>query len=485
MENEQFCFPFSPSYYDGLHDGSLETSYSLQTGDPFSPNTMQGGIFACSDMERLFQTERELVNIDSIYQDTSETRLEGVVETELGCELNQDEEEQVGVLTDGNSPLKIIQEDQLMEDSSLTDLLLMGAEAVEDQNWLLASTIIAKLNNLLLDRENGDNSFHKLAMFFTQGLHYRTTNTTEMHHKLLSRQINTTAAFQMLQELSPCVKFAHFTANQAILEASQGEGEVHVIDFDIMEGMQWPPLMVDLAMRKDASFKVTAIVVDQENAAIVHQTGRRLKEFADLINLPFTLDQMVMEKEEDFARIKVGRTLIANCMMHRLQMQTRSFSTVNTFLAGVSRLSPKIVVLVEEELYNFARISSMSFVEFFCEALRHYAAFSDSLAISSSCGGYKSELRLIEKEFLGIRILDSLRQFPYEEERMLWGNGFGYLKGFKPIPISFCNISQAKYLVSLFSGGYWVKHENCRLALCWKSRPLTTASIWVPKSKPR
>lgn len=37
------------------------------------------------------------------------------------------------VLIEGNSNLKVVEE-ELMEDSSLTDLLLMGAEAVEAQN---------------------------------------------------------------------------------------------------------------------------------------------------------------------------------------------------------------------------------------------------------------------------------------------------------------------------------------------------------------
>ena len=474
---------FKSSCIEKLQECSSETAFSLQREETLSPNTNTNRDGAIDDecIERLLQVQLEagIMDFDSISQDRVMGTPESVVEIGSCVEMNQ---ENMSASTEGSSPINGIQE-ELMQESSLTDLLLMGAEAVEAQNWSLASATVEKLNDLLSNTENGDDSFKRLALFFIQGLNYKSNTSLQMKNEPVAEHSNNIFAFQMLQELSPYVKFAHFTANQAILEATQGDHEVHIIDFDIMEGLQWPPLMVELATRKDAFLRITAIIADQTNAVNVQQTGRRLKEFANSINLALLFDQMVILREEDYEKIEVGNTLIANCMIHQLHMPNRSFQLIKSFLAGMFKLTPKILILVQEELFNFNRIQSMSFVEFCCEAFHHYTALSDSL-VSSFCGGYKMGFRLIEKELLGIRILDSLKQFPCEKkDKMLWANGFAYLKGFRRIPLSFSNISQAKSLVSLFGGGYWVQHEKCMLALCWKSRPLTTASIWVPKTK--
>ncbi|KAK6922846.1 Transcription factor GRAS [Dillenia turbinata] len=459
-----------------------ETVFSFHIQSPICPNIIQDENFHNGYMEKLLQIEAELMDLCSNEEDIV-IDSEKVQEFDLDLDLDLDfiqqcPEQVVDLLTqEDNSNFK-----ETVKESSITDLLLLGAEAIEAENFSLASAVIAKLNDLLFYEENGDNPFNRLAMFFTRGLHYKSVNAPELVQEHVLRQSSNMSAFQMLQELSPYVKFAHFTANQAILEATQGDHEVHVIDFDIMEGIQWPPLMADLAARKEVSLRLTAVVfAGQETTHSVQQTRRRLKEFADSINLTFVFDHVVMVKEEDFEEIQVGHPPIANCMFRQLHMLDRSFSMVRTFLGGISKLSPKTVVLVEEELFNFPKIPSMSFVEFFCEALHHYNAVADSLA-SSFCGGYQMGLRLIEKEFLGTRILDSVRRFPCEkQERKMWADGvFTSLKKFKRIPMSSCNISQAKFLASLFSGGYWVQHEKCRLSLCWKSKPLTSASIWVP-----
>uniref|UniRef100_A0A7N2LZP4 Uncharacterized protein n=1 Tax=Quercus lobata TaxID=97700 RepID=A0A7N2LZP4_QUELO len=410
---------FNSSCIEKLQKCSSETAFSLQREDTLSPNTNTNRDGAIDDecIERLLQVQLEagVMDFDSISQDTIMGTPESVVEIGSCVEMNQ---ENMSASVERSSPINGIQE-ELMQESSLPDLLLMGAEAVEAQNWSLASATVEKLNDLLSNTENGDDSFKRLALFFTRGLNYKSNTSLQMKNEPVAEHTNNIFAFQMLQELSP----------------------------------YWPPLMVELAMRKDAFLRITAIIADQTNAVNVQQTGRRLKEFANSINLAFMFDQMVIVREEDYEKIVVGNTLIANCMIYQLHMPNRSFQLVKSFLA-----------------------------EFCCEAFHHYTALSDSLE-NSFCGGYKMRFRLIE-ELLGIRILDSLKQFPCEKnEKMLWANGFAYLKGFRRIPLSFSNISQAKSLVSLFGGGYWVQHENCMLALCWKSRPLTTASIWVPKTK--
>ncbi|KAI3933923.1 hypothetical protein MKX01_028249 [Papaver californicum] len=329
-----------------------------------------------------------------------------------------------------------IQEESL-EESSLTDLLLTAAEA---EDWLLAFTVIESLQSRLTDGQNGENSFLKLAFFFTQGLQYKSFN----------KRTDRMSAFQMLQEL----RFAHLAANQAILEKTQGDPEVHVIDFNVMEGIQMPPLMVDLVSRKGASLRITAVVGDPTSMGYIRQTGKRLREFADSIYLPFRFEHIMLQKEEDYKGIDASNKLIANSMTHQLHRPYRNFESVKCFLNGIQILS-------------FSKIPSMS-IDFFCEAFHHYTSLYDSLVISFS-NGYKVGLKLIEDNFLVGAVT-----------RRAGKNVFSSLKGYKAIPMSYCNVSQAKYLVGLFTGCYWVQHEKCRLHLCWKSRPVISTTVWVP-----
>ncbi|XP_026430043.1 nodulation-signaling pathway 2 protein-like [Papaver somniferum] len=401
------------------------------------------------DGTSMFEVD-SLLNFNHIHahdQDTATGHLdlEKVdVDIEFCLEMNPGVSECMDTVVEETCHVKENIQEEFMEESGLTDVLLTAAEAIEAEDWLLAFIVVESLNSRLIDRENGENSFMKLVFFFTQGLHYKSFKAPELSPITpIQKPTDTMSVFQMLQELTPYLKFAHFAANQAILETTKGDPEVHVIDFDVLEGIQWPPLMIDLVSRKGVSLRITAVVGDPTSMGYIRQTGRRLKEFAGSIYLPF-----------------------------------RNFASVNCFLNGVRKLSPKMIILTEEEILNLAKIPSMSFVDFFCKAFHHYTALYESLV--TSCRGYKVGLKLIEK-VIELRILDSLKQFPFgSSDKKSWEGGFSALKGYKAIPMSYHNVSQAKYLVGIFSGGYWVQHEKCKLGLCWKSRPLISTIIWVP-----
>ncbi|XP_055822548.1 protein NODULATION SIGNALING PATHWAY 2-like [Solanum dulcamara] len=480
------CENFQPSYINPfLEYNNLETTFSWNNPSINPQCSIQDFVTIVNDVDILdyFPSDFDFIDgdVDIPLQNSQQEVVQG--DTEFSKEDQK--------LRVYNLRLKYLQ-DQLMEETSVTDLLLMGAEAIEARKIDFASIVVLRLNTILSNQENRETSpVERLALYFTQALLYKTLNNNSPNELLNHNQYQSSeltysmTAFQMLQEISPYVKFAHFTANQAILEATKGSQQVHILDFDIMEGIQWPPLMVDLVERgnTNSSLRITSLVVDHSKTCHVRKTGKRLQEFANSINLPFMFDQVLLEDLEKIQVVEEGHNnLIANVMIHQLHMPQRGSSLVKTFFNGLRKLSPKMVVLVEEELFNLTKITSMSFVEFFCEALHHYTTISDSI-LGGFGGGYKLALRVIEKEFLRVRILDSLRQFPCEKlEREKWSEGLYSLKGFRQIPMSSSNVRQAKHLVSLFSGGYWVQHEQCKLALCWKSRPLTSASIWVPIS---
>ncbi|KAI3957074.1 hypothetical protein MKW92_033098 [Papaver armeniacum] len=76
------------------------------------------------------------------------------------------------VLLEETCHLKENIQEEFMDESSLTDMLLTTTEAIEAEDWLLSLTVIERLKSRLTDRQNGENSFLKLAFFFTQGLQY-------------------------------------------------------------------------------------------------------------------------------------------------------------------------------------------------------------------------------------------------------------------------------------------------------------------------
>ncbi|TMW93050.1 hypothetical protein EJD97_012253 [Solanum chilense] len=407
------------------------------------------------------------------------------------AEFMEEEEEESG--DSNNNPSEDI------NGLKLVHLLMAAAEALTGVNKSreLARVILVRLKELA--SPNGATNMERLAAYFTDALQALmegsasgTLHTKHMfspNYKDEHRHGDVLAAFQLLQDMSPFVKFGHFTANQAIFESVTHDRRVHIVDYDIMEGIQWASLMQALVSRKDGPptphLRITALSRSgsgRRSFGTVQETGRRLTAFAASIGQPFSFHHCRLDSDEIFKPTNVklvrGEALIINCMLHLPHFSYRASDSVASFLSGSKTLNPRLVTLVEEELRPIG--DEEGFVGRFMDTLHHYSALYDSLE-----AGFPLQSRaraLVERVFLGPRITGSLARIYRargEEERCSWGEWLSGV-GFCESNISFANHCQAKLLLGLFNDGYRMEEIGTnKLVLGWKSRRLLSASIWT------
>lgn len=136
----------------------------------------------------------------------------------------------------------------------LVHSLLACAECIQRGDLRLAKETLNRIQALGLPVVPGPMS--KVAAHFVEALTRRLYGVTqqnplENNNTNNPDQLNSLAELLHFQfyETCPFLKFAHFTANQAILEACEGQTTVHVIDLNLMHGLQWPALIQALALR--------------------------------------------------------------------------------------------------------------------------------------------------------------------------------------------------------------------------------------------
>jgi hypothetical protein len=388
----------------------------------------------------------------------------------------------------------------------LLHLLMAAAEALSGprKSRELARVILVRLKDMV--STTGASNRERLTAHFTDALQ----GLLDGSHAVAGRQSAIAAshhntgdvltAFQMLQDMSPYIKFGHFTANQAILEAVAADRRVHIVDYDLAEGIQWSSLMQAMTSRPDGvpppHLRITAVTrAGGGGARAVQEAGRRLAAFAGSIGQPFSFGHCRLDSVEMFrpatVRMLKGETLVANCILHHAAATTTirrpPLVTVASFLTGMASLGAKVVTVVEEEgeaEQENEEEAAGGFVGRFMEELRRYSAVWDSLE-----AGFPTHSRvrsLVERVILAPNIAGALSR---AYRGMDGANGEGsrgwgeWMRGtgFKAVPLSYFNHSQARLLLGLFNDGYTVKETRPnKIVLGWKARRLLSASVWTP-----
>lgn len=413
----------------------------------------------------------------------------------------------------------------------LVHTLMACAEAVQQDNLKAAVALVKQIGVLAMSQGG---AMRKVATYFAEALARRIYGI----HPAQDQGLVDAAFADILQmhfyESCPYLKFAHFTANQAILEAFAGKNRVHVIDFSMKQGLQWPALMQALALRPGGppSFRLTGIGPPQpDNTDALQQVGWKLAQLAETMHVefeyrgfvansladlePYMLDVASARSCSSSSSSSAGRTSgggirnsTANCgkndgdgdgggeeeeavainsvlELHRLLARPGAIEKV---LGTVRALRPKIVTVVEQEANHNGRV----FLERFNEALHYYSTMFDSLegcgtpspTAAAGLSGGAGQDQVMTEVYLGRQICNVVASEGAErterhETTAQWRTRMEGA-GFEPVHLGSNAFKQASMLLALFAGGdgYRVEEKDGCLMLGWHTRPLITTSAW-------
>lgn len=372
----------------------------------------------------------------------------------------------------------------------LLSLLNACVEAIGMKEVAAINHFIAKLGELASLKGS---TISRLTAYYTEALALRVTRLWPHVFQISPpREFDrgddeSGTALRLLNQVSPIPKFLHFTSNEILLRAFEGKDRVHIIDFDLKQGLQWPSLFQSLASRTNPPSHVRITGVGESKQEL-NETGDRLAGFAGALNLPFEFHPVVDRLEDVrlwMLHVKEQETVAVNCafQLHKT-LYDATGGALRDFLGLIRSTNPSIVLMVEQEAeHNEPRLEARV-----SNSLKYYSAIFDLIGSSlplDSPARIKVE-DTVAREIRNIVACEGSdrleRHEGFEKWRKLMEQG-----GFRCTGITDRELLQSQFLLKMYEcESYSVKkqgHENegaAGLTLSWIDQPLYTVSAWTP-----
>jgi hypothetical protein len=372
------------------------------------------------------------------------------------------------------------QQQQQQQQFALVDQLYKAAELVETGNFSHAQGILARLNHQL---SPAGKPLHRAAFYFKEALQLlllmnnpvtspppRSPTPFDVIFKM--------GAYKVFSEISPLIQFVNFTCNQALLEALDDVGRIHIVDFDIGFGAQWASFMQELPVRNRGapSLKITAFASPYTHHAIELGLMRdNLTQFANEIGISFELEVVNFDCLDQASyslpilRAAENEAVAVNFPIWSSSNQPAALPSLLRF---VKQLSPKIVVSLDRGCDR----TDLPFPQHVVQALHSYINLLESLDAVNVTSDAVSK---IEKFLLQPKIESTvLGRFRAPDKMPLWKTLFASA-GFSPLAFSNFTETQAECVVKRTPvRGFHVEKRQASLVLCWQHRELISASAW-------
>ncbi|KAF3449178.1 hypothetical protein FNV43_RR09906 [Rhamnella rubrinervis] len=373
----------------------------------------------------------------------------------------------------------------------LRTLLINCAQAVTADDYRSANELLKQVRQHSSPFGDGN---QRLAHCFADGLEARLAGIGSQIYKGLVIKRTTAAdilkAYYLYLAACPFRKISNFASNRTIMNVAAKATRLHVIDFGILYGFQWPTLIQRISWRNGGppKLRITGIEFPQPGfrpAERVEETGRRLAAYAESFNVPFEYHTIAKKWETiQLEELKIDRdeVTIVTCLYRAKNLHDESVaveSPRNMVLDLIRKINPDLFI---QGIINGA-YSAPFFLTRFREALFHFSALFDML--ETIVPREDPQRMLIEKEIFGREALNVVACEGWErverpETYKQWQIRI-LRAGFMQLPLDRELMKRATEKVrSIYHKDFVIDEDSRWLLQGWKGRIIYALSCWKP-----
>ncbi|KAL3653180.1 hypothetical protein CASFOL_002861 [Castilleja foliolosa] len=378
----------------------------------------------------------------------------------------------------------------LKEPVDLRSLLMQCAQAISNFDNKTLNYLLSEVRKHSSPR--GD-AIQRVAHYFVNALEARLAGTgIALYTALESKRRSTIEILKAYKLYFISCPFMHIScnmANKTISNLASRATTLHVIDFGILYGFQWPCLINALSKRPGGppKLRITGIDFPQPGfrpAERVNDTCRRLAKYGERFGVPFEYNVIAQKWDtitlEDL-KIKKNELLVVNSM-YRLHNVPDEAETGNNprdaVLNLIKRINPEMFIHgVTNGQYN-----SPFFVRRFREALFHFTTMFDMFEATMP---RDDEVRLLyEEQFFGKEAMNTIacegtERIECPETYKYW-QGRTVRFGLRQVPIDQEIVKHVCKVKLDYHKSFSVDQNGKWILLGWKGRVIHGFSCWTP-----
>ncbi|KAH0866598.1 hypothetical protein HID58_083809 [Brassica napus] len=377
-------------------------------------------------------------------------------------------------------------------------LLTLCAQSISSGDKLAADDLLNQIKKQCSPL--GDAS-QRLAYFFTKALEARLQGSSgvmiQSYYDSITSKKRTAAqilkTYKAFLSASPFMTLIYFFSNKMILDASKDASVLHIIDFGILYGFQWPMFIQYISKSKigPRKLRITGVELPQNGfrpTEKIEDTGRRLREYCKRFGVPFEYNAIASKNWETIRleefKIRPNEVLAVNSVLRLKNLRDVTPGEEDCprdgFLKLIRDMKPDVFL---SSTIN-GSFNAPFFATRFKEALFHYSSLFDMFG--STLSKENPERMHFEGEFFGREVMNVIacegvdrveRPETYKQWQVrMMRAGFKQ----KPVETELVESFREKMKRWGYHKDFVLDEDSNWFLQGWKGRILFSSSCWVP-----